>query len=160
MPEQPLEPTPTEGVRVALRQRKSDQRQAWGEGRAGPGSESNGTAVIVGASLSGLMSALSLSREGVSVTMLERSASKARAGAALPVSEGLLQRLTGRDAGPTTLPSGPQAWADVQSEHYAARTYLTLRSGNSRLRLGQSGLTLGDKPSSTVSAGVPSSARR
>lgn len=63
MPEQPLKPTPTEGVPVALRQRKSDQRQAWGEGRAGPGCESNGTAVIVGASLSGLMSALSLSRE-------------------------------------------------------------------------------------------------
>lgn len=77
--------------------------------------EAGGSAVIVGASLSGLMSALSLSRIGMKVTMLERSERKARAGAALPVSEGLLRRLTGRNLGRDALPSGPQAWADVHS---------------------------------------------
>ena len=77
--------------------------------------KSDGAAVVVGASLSGLMSALSLSRIGMTVTMLERSDKKARAGAALPVSEGLLQRLTGRRSGTHALPSGPQAWADVHA---------------------------------------------
>ena len=77
--------------------------------------EAGGSAVIVGASLSGLMSALSLSRIGMKVTMLERSEMKARSGAALPVSEGLLRRLTGRNLRKDALPSGPQAWADVHS---------------------------------------------
>lgn len=72
-------------------------------------------AVIVGASLSGLMSALTLSRIGMSVTMIERSSRKSRSGAALPVREGLLQRLTGRKWETGALPSGPQAWADVHS---------------------------------------------
>ncbi|WP_322104075.1 FAD-dependent monooxygenase [Paraburkholderia sp. J41] len=80
-----------------------------------PVHQTGGTAVLVGASLSGLMSALSLSRIGMSVTLLERSDAKARAGAALPVGEGLLQRLTGRNHGRRALPSGPQAWADVYS---------------------------------------------
>ncbi|MBV9874718.1 MAG: FAD-dependent monooxygenase [Verrucomicrobia bacterium] len=82
--------------------------------------ETGGSAVIVGASLSGLMSALSLSRIGMKVTMLERSERKARAGAALPVSDGLLRRLTGRNLGREALPSGPQAWADVHSSLRAA----------------------------------------
>jgi len=77
--------------------------------------KTGGAVVLVGASLSGLMSALSLSRIGMSVTMLERSDGKAREGAALPVSEGLLQRLTGRSVGRLALPSGPQAWADVHA---------------------------------------------
>lgn len=33
----------------------------------------------------------------------------------MPVSEGLLRRLTGRNLGRDALPSGPQAWADVHS---------------------------------------------
>jgi len=80
-----------------------------------PTHKTGGKAVLVGASLSGLMSALSLSRIGMSVTMLERSDGKARAGAALPVSEGLLQRLTGWNLGQHGLPSGPQAWSDVHA---------------------------------------------
>ncbi|HIE4838494.1 FAD-dependent monooxygenase [Burkholderia multivorans] len=71
--------------------------------------------MVVGASLAGLMSALSLSRIGMEVTMLERSDRKARAGAALPVSEGLLERLIGRRSKRYALPSGPQAWADVHA---------------------------------------------
>ncbi len=47
--------------------------------------------------------------------MLERSERKSRAGAALPVSEGLLRRLTGRNLGSDALPSGAQAWVDVHS---------------------------------------------
>jgi glycine/D-amino acid oxidase-like deaminating enzyme len=77
--------------------------------------ETGDAVVVVGASLSGLMSALALSRIGMTVTMLERSDRKARAGAASPVSEGLLQRLTDRNLGRDALPSGPQAWADVHA---------------------------------------------
>lgn len=63
------------------------------------------------------MSALTLSRTGLRVTMLERSARKVRTGAALPVSDGLLERLTGRRSpdGKDMLPSGGQAWADVHA---------------------------------------------
>jgi 2-polyprenyl-6-methoxyphenol hydroxylase-like FAD-dependent oxidoreductase len=56
---------------------------------------SAGTAIIVGASLSGLMTALSLSRVGMTVTMLERSDDNGRTGAALSAIEGMLERLTG-----------------------------------------------------------------
>lgn len=76
-----------------------------------------GSAIVVGASLAGLMSALTLSRTGLRVTMLERSTRKVRTGAALPVSGGLLERLTGRRSpdGKDILPSGGQAWADVHA---------------------------------------------
>src|SRR3984885_1692163 len=93
--------------------------------------ETDGSAVIVGASLSGLMSALSPSRIGMKVTMLERSDRKARAGAALPVSEGLLGRLTGRNLEGDVLPSGPQAWADV---HLRLRTVVN-SDPNIRIRM-------------------------
>ncbi|MFC5947531.1 FAD-dependent monooxygenase [Pseudonocardia lutea] len=81
------------------------------------GPEVLGSAVVVGASLAGLMSALTLSRIGLQVTMLERSARKVRTGAALPVSDGLLERLTGRRTHGRTagIPSGGQAWADVHA---------------------------------------------
>lgn len=81
-----------------------------------------GSAIVVGASLAGLMSALTLSRIGLRVTMLERSTRKVRTGAALPVSGGLLERLTGRrfPDGQDVLPSGGQAWADVHAGLSAA----------------------------------------
>jgi 2-polyprenyl-6-methoxyphenol hydroxylase-like FAD-dependent oxidoreductase len=76
-----------------------------------------GSAIVVGASLAGLMSALTLSRIGLRVTMLERSTRKVRPGAALPVGDGLLERLTGRHPRQMKdiLPSGGQAWADVHA---------------------------------------------
>ena len=46
-----------------------------------------GTAVIVGASLSGLMTALALSRAGLTVSVLEKSADTGRTGAAIHVEE-------------------------------------------------------------------------
>jgi hypothetical protein len=59
--------------------------------------ERQGTAVIAGASLSGLMSGLALSRAGVDVTMLERAGEFPRTGACLgSVHEDLLERITGR----------------------------------------------------------------
>jgi 2-polyprenyl-6-methoxyphenol hydroxylase-like FAD-dependent oxidoreductase len=75
------------------------------------------TAVVVGASLAGLMSALALSRLGLHVTVLERSDRKSRTGAALEVGEGVLERLTGRRGNTVTdaLPSGAQAWSDVHA---------------------------------------------
>ncbi|WP_236792120.1 FAD-dependent monooxygenase [Amycolatopsis sp. GM8] len=81
-----------------------------------------GSAIVVGASLAGLMSALTLSRIGMRVTMLERSTRKVRTGAALPVSDGLLERLTGRrpGRGAAVVPSGAQAWADVHASLRAA----------------------------------------
>ncbi|WP_370666349.1 FAD-dependent monooxygenase [Streptomyces sp. IBSBF 2507] len=59
--------------------------------------ERRGTAVVVGASLAGLMSALALSRAGIDVTMLERVTAFPRTGASLGgVTENMLARLTGR----------------------------------------------------------------
>ncbi|MGW4561760.1 FAD-dependent monooxygenase, partial [Streptomyces sp. NPDC004561] len=45
--------------------------------------ERRGTAIVVGASLSGLMTGLTLSRAGFHVTMLERSGPSPQSGAAL-----------------------------------------------------------------------------
>jgi 2-polyprenyl-6-methoxyphenol hydroxylase-like FAD-dependent oxidoreductase len=65
---------------------------------AGERHERQGTAVIVGASLSGLMTGLALSRAGVDVTMLERVDEFPRTGASLGwVHEDLLERTTGRN---------------------------------------------------------------
>jgi glycine/D-amino acid oxidase-like deaminating enzyme len=74
-----------------------------------------GTAIIVGASLSGLMAALSLSRIGMSVTMLERSDDNGRTGASLSAVEGMLERLTGRPptADEPAMPGGIQTWVAV-----------------------------------------------
>ena len=68
------------------------------------------------------MSALALSRLGLHVTVLERSDRKSRTGAALEVSDGLLERLTGRhaNAGANVLPTGAQAWTDVHAGLHAA----------------------------------------
>lgn len=66
-------------------------------GPAGEREERQGTAVIVGASLAGMMTGLALSRAGVDVTMLERVNEFPRTGAALGgVHEGMLERITGR----------------------------------------------------------------
>ncbi|WP_277980544.1 FAD-dependent monooxygenase [Sphingomonas phyllosphaerae] len=74
-----------------------------------------GTAIIVGASLSGLMTALSLSRIGMSVTMLERSDDNGRTGASLSAVEGMLERLTGKPptADQPAMRGGIQTWVAV-----------------------------------------------
>jgi 2-polyprenyl-6-methoxyphenol hydroxylase-like FAD-dependent oxidoreductase len=70
--------------------------------------------VIVGASLAGLMAALALTRQGLRITLLERSTDTDRTGAALQVDTGLLQRLMGRHAaGNRSLVSGIQTWHAV-----------------------------------------------
>lgn len=53
-------------------------------------------AIVVGASLAGLMTSLALTRSGFVVSLLERSADTGRTGAALQPGTSLLQRLTGR----------------------------------------------------------------
>jgi 2-polyprenyl-6-methoxyphenol hydroxylase-like FAD-dependent oxidoreductase len=74
-----------------------------------------GTAVIVGASLSGLMTALALSRAGLTVTVLERSGDTERTGAAIHVEQKLLERLVGRrlTSPPQEIPAGVQTWFTV-----------------------------------------------
>jgi 2-polyprenyl-6-methoxyphenol hydroxylase-like FAD-dependent oxidoreductase len=76
-----------------------------------------GSAVIVGASLSGLMTALALSCEGLTVTVLERSGDTGRTGAAIHVEEKLLERIVGSRL--TTLgqeiPAGVQTWFTVHA---------------------------------------------
>jgi 2-polyprenyl-6-methoxyphenol hydroxylase-like FAD-dependent oxidoreductase len=79
------------------------------------------------------MSALTLARVGLQVTVLERSVRKSRAGAALPVMHGLLEQLTGRHArtGVSGVPSGAQAWSDVHAALRSAAQAepgITLRS--------------------------------
>ncbi len=100
----------TTAMRDVPRTRNRDERQ--------------GTAIVVGASLAGLMTALALSHAGVDVTMLERSgaAPRARKGAALGgVSEGLLSRITGSrhaQSGSAPLSSvapGVQSWMAVHA---------------------------------------------
>lgn len=81
-----------------------------------------GTAVIVGASLSGLMTALTLARTGMQVTVLERSDDTGRTGAALHAPDGLIERITGLP--PTRVPQalspGIQTWFAVHSALRAA----------------------------------------
>jgi 2-polyprenyl-6-methoxyphenol hydroxylase-like FAD-dependent oxidoreductase len=55
--------------------------------------ERRGRAVVVGASLSGLMTALALSRAGMAVTILERVGRFPRTGAAIGVNDDVLARL-------------------------------------------------------------------
>ncbi|EJL22712.1 FAD-dependent monooxygenase [Novosphingobium sp. AP12] len=70
-----------------------------------------GEAVIVGASLAGLMAALTLSRRGIGVTLLERSDESGRTGAALQADEHLLERLTGQAV--RSIAPGIQTWFHV-----------------------------------------------
>ncbi|MEU1217355.1 FAD-dependent monooxygenase [Streptomyces sp. NPDC005790] len=82
---------------------------------AGGESKNQGTAVIVGASLAGLMTGVALARIGVQVTMLERSRALPRSGAALGgVNEQMLQRITGTDH-PDNATAGRSVAASVQS---------------------------------------------
>ncbi len=52
----------------------------------------NGSAIVVGASLSGLMTGIALSRAGLKVTILERAGAKPRSGAVLQVDSGEIDR--------------------------------------------------------------------
>ncbi len=70
-----------------------------------------GEAIIVGASLAGLMTALTLSRRGINVTLLERSDDSSRTGAALQADENLLERLTGQAV--RSIAPGIQTWFHV-----------------------------------------------
>ncbi|MFB6783473.1 FAD-dependent monooxygenase [Streptomyces sp. NPDC056352] len=95
---------------------------------------SRGTAVVVGASLSGLMTSLALSRAGIDVTLLERATSFPRTGASLGgVTERLLTRITGRERSSKdiTAPAADgQTWTAIHARLRAAvddDPYITLR---------------------------------
>ena len=114
---------------------------------AGEQRKHQGSAVIVGASLSGLMTGLALSRAGVDVTMLERVDEFPRTGASLGgVDEGLLERITGRqrsDKDSTAYgPSAPrvQTWTAVHARLRAAvdaDPHIELRHNTSVQSVGQ-----------------------
>ncbi|TDW18930.1 FAD-dependent monooxygenase [Kribbella kalugense] len=75
-------------------------------------------AVVVGASLSGLMTGLALSRAGVDATILERVDEFPRTGASLGwVPEGRLERITGRKGGTR---ASVQTWTAVHARLRAA----------------------------------------
>jgi len=84
--------------------------------------QSHGTAVIVGASLAGLMTALTLARAGLKVTLLERSDDTGRTGAALHAPDGLIERITGLPSSqvPQSLTPGIQTWFAVHGALRAA----------------------------------------
>lgn len=77
----------------------------------------------MGASLAGLMTALAIARQGLRVTVLERSDDSGRTGAALSVPNGLLERITGlpSDRLPHALASGVQKTLSRWSKSIAAR---------------------------------------
>ncbi len=105
-----------------------------------PPTGSKGRAVIVGASLGGLMAALSISRAGLSVTLLERAADSGRTGAALQVGDGLLARLTGRDDDPTFNGARVQTWTSVHRYLRAAAESdpsITVHDGVTVIDVGQ-----------------------
>jgi 2-polyprenyl-6-methoxyphenol hydroxylase-like FAD-dependent oxidoreductase len=79
-----------------------------------------GHAIIVGASLAGLMTALAMTRAGFDVTMVERSADTGRTGAALQPGDALLLRLTGRSSAPELDGSRIQTWTAVHAHLRAA----------------------------------------
>lgn len=81
-----------------------------------------GEALVIGASLAGLMTALTLARQGLRVTVLERSDDSGRTGAALSVPDGLLERITGLppDLLPHALAPGVQSWFAVHDALHAA----------------------------------------
>jgi 2-polyprenyl-6-methoxyphenol hydroxylase-like FAD-dependent oxidoreductase len=84
--------------------------------------EAPGTAVIAGASLAGMMAALTLSRAALRVTMLERSDDSARTGAALSADPELLRRLTGDKVVAARNPMAPgvQTWFAIHASLRAA----------------------------------------
>ncbi|GAA1246444.1 FAD binding domain-containing protein [Janibacter melonis] len=105
-----------------------------------------GTAVVVGASLSGLMTALALSRTGVEVRMLERSDDTGRTGAALHAPDGLIERITGFAPSqvPQPLAPGIQTWFAVHAALRAAADaspLITLQQKTTVRRVGQDGDT-------------------
>lgn len=65
--------------------------------------ETASDAIVVGGSLAGLMTALSLARAGAHVTVVERSTAKRRSGAALAVDGRELERALGADAAAAVL---------------------------------------------------------
>ena len=73
------------------------------------------TVIIVGGSIAGLMTALSLGKAGFKVTILERFDDNGRTGAALSVPDGTLALLTGSDTALNyvDLPSGVQSWTTI-----------------------------------------------
>ena len=99
------------------------------------------SALIVGASLAGLMASLSLARRGFAVTVLERSDDSGRTGAALSIPEGLLERITGLPASalPRGLAPGVQSWFavhDALRAAAAANPRIELRSNTTVTEVG------------------------
>jgi 2-polyprenyl-6-methoxyphenol hydroxylase-like FAD-dependent oxidoreductase len=103
--------------------------------------ETRPTAVIVGASLAGLMTALALSRMGMQVTLLERSDDTGRTGAALHVPYDLIARVTGEHTAPDDeVPAGIQSWTTVHNRLLAAATSdprIHLHTNTSAVSVGQ-----------------------
>jgi len=83
-----------------------------------PTEKANESAVIVGASLSGLMTGIALARAGLKVTILERASSKPRSGAVLQVESGDLDRSKTAKLLRNLASGGKrsvEAWSSVQS---------------------------------------------
>lgn len=94
--------------------------------RAGENETRRGSAVVVGASLAGLMTGLALSRVGIGVTVLERATGFPRTGAAIRLDESRRRRLAqlGRSI-PAAIPSCapdlvPSTWTAVHDALCAA----------------------------------------
>lgn len=105
-----------------------------------------GTAIVVGGSLAGLLTSLTLARTGFEVTVLERHGPAPRTGGALQIADGLIERVTGwnsRPGAPTipySLPGGGQAWTTIHAGLLDACTHeerITLLHGTRVAAAGQ-----------------------
>lgn len=100
------------------------------------------TALVVGGSLAGLMSALALARVGYTVTVLERSGDSGRTGAALHAPGDLIEQLTGAPRrGAVPMYGGTQTWFGVHGalrSEAEADPRITLRDGTRVVEVDQS----------------------
>ncbi len=97
-------------------------------------------AIVIGASLAGLMTALALTRVGTAISILERSADTGRTGAALQPGSALLQRLTGQADAPELDGTQIQTWTAVHAHLRAVverHSRITIHDGVYVAQVGQ-----------------------
>jgi 2-polyprenyl-6-methoxyphenol hydroxylase-like FAD-dependent oxidoreductase len=118
----------------------SHERARYGPPRSEGAGTNRRHAVVVGASLAGLMTSLALARAGWQVTVLERAGARRSSSAALAVDPPDLVRLLGQEASATVLPHLAHDAADVSGG--LPVTWRALHSGLQAAAAEHSGIRL------------------